>query len=199
VIFIFIFFVFNSLFDYFLSFSLIAILNGLRVAVKEPLQGNSFGGKPTKELLSEVETLKFVSFLINFVFIFLFLFRKIFHPNIVLFLGVTQIGNRVGLVTERLAGDLFTLVQCKKKLSGALQQRASSIGMIRKLVMLRDAALGFSWLHNELDVVHRDIKPQNILVDEELRVKISDFGISANAQEGFTQAAGTCILFLFLL
>lgn len=41
-------------------------------------------------------------------------------------------------------------------------------------------AKGLAFLHEEstLKIVHRDIKPDNILLDEDLNPKISDFGLA---------------------
>ena len=34
------------------------------------------------------------------------------------------------------------------------------------------------YLHTELRVIHRDVKPSNVLINKEGQVKICDFGIS---------------------
>lgn len=39
-----------------------------------------------------------------------------------------------------------------------------------------DVAEGLAYMHPS--VIHRDMKPQNILLDADARVKIADFGIS---------------------
>src|SRR5690349_9514943 len=37
---------------------------------------------------------------------------------------------------------------------------------------------GLNYLHKKLHLIHRDIKPTNLLINREGAVKISDFGVS---------------------
>ena len=39
-------------------------------------------------------------------------------------------------------------------------------------------------VHTVANIIHHDIKPENILIDSEDNVKISDFGISISLKEG---------------
>lgn len=39
-------------------------------------------------------------------------------------------------------------------------------------------AKGLAYLHEQVNVVHRDIKASNILLDKDLMPKISDFGLA---------------------
>lgn len=44
---------------------------------------------------------------------------------------------------------------------------------------IREVALAVEYLHNkEPPIIHRDIKPENILLDEQWRAKLCDFGWS---------------------
>ena len=62
--------------------------------------------------------------------------------------------------------------------SGA-RARAPALLLLCRLQILQlglDVAAGLAYLHPV--VVHRDLKPQNVLLDAAGRAKIADFGIS---------------------
>ncbi|KAF0692788.1 Aste57867_16163 [Aphanomyces stellatus] len=87
------------------------------------------------------------------------------HPNIVPFVGAcTDITKPLSLVTEFLpCGNLEA--QYKRGLSETQKTR-----------ILRDAASGLLNIH-EGGFIHRDIAARNILVDENYRAKVCDFGL----------------------
>ncbi|MDR2897543.1 MAG: serine/threonine protein kinase, partial [Spirochaetaceae bacterium] len=61
------------------------------------------------------------------------------------------------------------------------------------LLILHDACLGLKYAHDH-GVVHRDIKPGNILISKKGEIKLADFGIAASDAEdesGLTQAGMT--------
>lgn len=100
------------------------------------------------------------------------------HPNIV---EVYDVGEEEGshyIVMEYIKG--ITLKQLISK-RGALDKQ-EAVDIMKQLV----AALSHAHKNN---VVHRDIKPQNVLIKDDGTVKLSDFGIAlaANAAQ-LTQA-----------
>ena len=40
------------------------------------------------------------------------------------------------------------------------------------------------YCHECAGVIHRDIKPENLLIDEQNRVKLADFGVSTMMENG---------------
>jgi tetratricopeptide (TPR) repeat protein len=66
--------------------------------------------------------------------------------------------------------------------------RDHALGVPQRLRLLLDVAAALSHAHQNL-IVHRDVKPSNVLVSTDGRVKLLDFGIAKNV--GKTDAAAT--------
>jgi len=95
------------------------------------------------------------------------LLRDLRHPNIVQYLGCGSSADYLNIFLEYVPGGS---VQTMLNSYGALPEP-----LVRSFV--RQILIGLSYLHNR-DIIHRDIKGANILVDNKGTIKISDFGIS---------------------
>ena len=94
------------------------------------------------------------------------------HPNLVrLFGGVWNEGaDKLCIVLEFCSNG---------SLKSFLRKKAGTwTGMRHGLAV--DTAKGLAYLHHELTepLIHRDVKPDNILVDENVAAKLADFGES---------------------
>jgi TPR repeat protein len=92
---------------------------------------------------------------------------KLSHPGIV---AVLEAG-----VDQERPFVAFEEVKGAKDLSHVLPHAS----LRRALEILRDAALALGHAHAQ-GVVHRDVKPENILVDLAGQVRVADFGIAAS-------------------
>jgi len=108
--------------------------------------------------------------------------RKIRHKNIC---GMYDIGDADGttfITMEYVPGeDLKSFLRRSKKLT---VETAVSIG--------KQICEGLAEAH-KLGVVHRDLKPGNIMIDEEGNVRIMDFGIARSLSAKAVTVAGTMV------
>jgi serine/threonine protein kinase len=105
---------------------------------------------------------------------------KLDHPNIIPIHRVENEAGLVYIVMKYVAGQ--SLEELLSRGRGRLP-----IQQVRHI--LREAALALGHAHRR-HIVHRDVKPANIMLDEDGRVVLTDFGIS-KALEGTTQITGT--------
>ncbi|MCA1598441.1 MAG: protein kinase, partial [Chloroflexi bacterium] len=103
------------------------------------------------------------------------------HPNIV---DVYDVGQQDGvpfIVMELVEGaDLKTLIE-----------REGPLAIERTLGIAQQAAEGLEYAHTR-GLVHRDVKPQNILVSPDGTARITDFGIAkSHLSTAITQAGMT--------
>ena len=97
-------------------------------------------------------------------------------PNIVTIFDVGESGSRPFIVMEYLAGG---------SLESRAKGRSSPPGQV--LQWLEEAASALDAAH-DAGVVHRDVKPGNLLLDDRDHVHVADFGIaSAAGMDSFTK------------
>jgi hypothetical protein len=110
------------------------------------------------------------------------------HPNVVQIFDYGKIGNAYFIAMEYIDG---------KNLGEMLWALKQGLPIDAAIYILSETCKGLDYSHSRkddktgepLNIVHRDISPQNLLISYQGEVKISDFGISkARSEPSFTQA-----------
>ncbi|KAF8176647.1 kinase-like domain-containing protein [Mycena galopus ATCC 62051] len=108
------------------------------------------------------------------------LWRQLSHPNVLPFLGLYYIENRLCLVSPWMPNG--HIVEFLKNAPPDTD----------RVSLILDIALGLEYLHSER-VVHGDLKGENILVTPSLRACVADFGLSLIATTLKFQHATTTV------
>eukprot|EP01114_Cavostelium_apophysatum_P019639 TRINITY_DN6389_c0_g1_i1.p1 TRINITY_DN6389_c0_g1~~TRINITY_DN6389_c0_g1_i1.p1 ORF type:complete len:509 (-),score=140.93 TRINITY_DN6389_c0_g1_i1:1424-2950(-) len=90
------------------------------------------------------------------------------HPNVVQFLGICDHSTGIYLITEYVEhGDLFDLLVFGEE----------DIGWKAKAKISSQIATAMYYLHSR-NIIHRDLKSQNVLIGESMKVKLCDLGLA---------------------
>ncbi|XP_042050083.1 receptor protein kinase TMK1-like [Salvia splendens] len=150
--------------------------DGTKIAVKR-MEAGVISNKALDEFRSEIAVLS-----------------KVRHRHLVSLLGFSVEGNERILVYEYMSeGALSSHLFHWKKLN------LEPLSWKRRLNIALDVARGLEYLHNlaHQSFIHRDLKPSNILLGDDFRAKVSDFGLVKLAPDGdgersvVTRLAGT--------
>ncbi|XP_042495241.1 systemin receptor SR160-like [Macadamia integrifolia] len=128
--------------------------DGSVVAIKKLIH---VSGQGDREFTAEMETI-----------------GKIKHRNLVSLLGYCKVGEERLLVYEYMQfGSLEDVLRDRRKAGIKLNWAAR-----RKIAI--GAARGLAFLHHNCNphVIHRDMKSSNVLLDDNLEAKVSDFGMA---------------------
>jgi hypothetical protein len=100
------------------------------------------------------------------------------HPNIVTVIDRGEFEGRQFIVFEHVDGETLK----------SLVERSGPMPVDQAVSLVHQVARGLAFAH-EQGIVHRDVKPHNVLIDENGTAKVTDFGIarSLDPAEGLTE------------
>jgi len=107
---------------------------------------------------------------------------KLRHPHTILFMGASTNQEHMTIVTEWMEGG---------DLSGLIHKKRRHLTMKEVLNFAKQTAFGMNYLHLS-NIIHRDLKLGNLLIDKFYQVKLCDFGLSCvKTRDSETRAVGS--------
>ena len=101
------------------------------------------------------------------------LLENLHHPHVITYFTSFRENGSFYIITEYInGGSLEDLLKKNISQGKLIDERTIWDFLVQSLS-------GLLYLHENKKIIHRDIKPDNILLDLEGRLKISDFGVSA--------------------
>lgn len=98
------------------------------------------------------------------------IWSRLHHPNILEMIEVIRLQDATVIICElAMGGTLLNYIQ--RFGHPALKEREA-------LYFFKQIASALDYLHNQVGIIHHDIKLENILLTENYAVKIADFGLS---------------------
>lgn len=112
-----------------------------------------------------------------------FIMRKVRHKNVVQFIGACTKPPKLCIVTEYMSGG---------SVYDYLHKHKGAFKLPSLLKVAIDVSKGMNYLHQN-NIIHRDLKAANLLMDENEVVKVADFGVArVKSQSGvMTAETGT--------
>ena len=108
------------------------------------------------------------------------------HPNVAAVYDVGEMPTASGLIRPYLTMEYVA----GRPLSAIIADGPMAPDLVQSL--LAQAGDGLAAAHS-LGIVHRDVKPANLLVDESGTLKITDFGIARSASQGAVTVTGQVV------
>ncbi|MFS7989023.1 putative protein kinase RLK-Pelle-LRR-IX family [Helianthus anomalus] len=148
--------------------------NGTKIAVKR-MDSGVMGTKGLKEFQAEIAVL-----------------TKVRHRHLVALLGYCMNGNERLLVYEYMPQGTLS-----QHLFEWREHKTNPLSWKQRVSIALDVGRGVEYLHSlaQQSFIHRDLKPSNILLGDDMRAKVADFGLVKSTPDGKhsmeTRVAGT--------
>uniref|UniRef100_A0A7N0UUS0 non-specific serine/threonine protein kinase n=1 Tax=Kalanchoe fedtschenkoi TaxID=63787 RepID=A0A7N0UUS0_KALFE len=112
------------------------------------------------------------------------LLSRIHHRNLVPLIGYCQEVHQCILVYEYMHNGTL-----RDHIHGSVGGK--QLDWLARLQIAQDAAKGLEYLHTGCNpsIIHRDVKTSNILLDVNMKAKVSDFGLSIQSEDDLTHVS----------